>query len=153
MPPLPDLEHQLFVLARRIAKPVPLLSPEGETALDRPAYQALWRIVEDGPVRPTALAAALEIDLSVVSRQLRSLEDAGLITRTTDPVDARAALVRATPAGLAAFAETQERRSRILEEAVQDWSEQDREVFTALLTRFNDKMESTIMRLREERRR
>jgi DNA-binding MarR family transcriptional regulator len=108
---IPELEQQLLVLARRMSRPVRLPGPAGDTLLDRPAYQALWRIVEDGPLRPTVLAGLLEVDLSVVSRQVRALEDAGLVSRVTDPVDARAALVSATPAGLEAFQETQRQRT------------------------------------------
>src|SRR3954471_12934064 len=94
-----ELELQLAVMARRLSKPVRLHGPSGFTVLDRPAYQALWRICDEGAIRPTALAGLLEVDLSVVSRQVRSLEDAGFVQRETDPQDARAALVSATDAG------------------------------------------------------
>ncbi len=144
--PLTELEQQLLVLARRIARPVRLPSPLGDTVLDRPAYQALWRIVEDGPLRPTALAAVLEIDLSVVSRQVRSLEEAELVSRVTDPADARAALVSATPAGLAAFQETQRLRTELLDEVLGGWTSQEREDFAMLLGRFNVELEASIAR-------
>jgi DNA-binding MarR family transcriptional regulator len=144
--PLPELEQQLLVLARRLSKPVRLNGPSGWTVLDRPAYQALWRIVEAGPIRPTALAVMLEVDLSVVSRQVRALEDAELVARSPDPADARAALVSATAAGLAAFQETQRRRSQALDEVLGAWSEKDRKAFVQLLTRFNEQIEATIAR-------
>lgn len=144
--PLPELEQQLLVLARRLSKPVRLQGPSGETVLERPAYHALWRIVEEGPLRPTALAGLLEVDLSVVSRQVRALEDAELVARTPDPADARAALVSATPAGLAAFRGTQRQRTQVLDEVVGGWPEQDREAFVRLLTRFNVQLEASIAR-------
>jgi DNA-binding MarR family transcriptional regulator len=143
---LAELEQQLMVLARRLSKPVRLHGPSGWTVLDRPAYQALWRIVDEGPLRPTALAGLLEVDLSVVSRQVRSLEDEGLVHRTTDPADARAALVSATEAGLEAFRETQNQRTQVLSEVIGGWSAADREAFVELLGRFNEQLEASIQR-------
>ena len=142
--PLPELEQQLLLLARRLAKPIRLHGPSGYTVLDRPAYQALWRIVEEGPLRPTALAGLLEVDLSVVSRQVRALEDAEFVERTTDPADARAALVSATAAGLAAFQDTQRQRTQVLDEVLGEWTEDDRQALVRLLTRFNTQLEASI---------
>lgn len=146
MVPLPELEQQLLVLARRLSKPVRLHGPSGYTLLDRPAYQALWRIVDEGPLRLTALAGLVEVDLSVVSRQVRALEDAGFVERTPDPADARAALVSATPVGLTAFRETQRQRTQVLDEVLGGWPEQDREEFVRLLTNFNAQLEAAIAR-------
>lgn len=142
--PTPELELQLAMMARRLSKPVRLHGPSGFTVLDRPAYQALWRIVEEGPVRPTTLAGMLEVDLSVVSRQVRSLEDAGFVQRQTDPQDARAALVSATVAGRDAFERTKQQRTEVLEEVLAGWPEAERESFIVLLSRFNDQLESAI---------
>jgi DNA-binding MarR family transcriptional regulator len=141
-----ELEQQLLVLARRMTRPVQLHGPDGWTVLERPAYQALWRIVEEGPLRPTALAALLEVDLSVVSRQVRALEEAGFVARSTDPADARAALVSVTAAGLEAFQETQVRRTALLEEVLGGWSETDRRRFAELLSRFNVELEASLAR-------
>ena len=148
--PLPELEQQLIVLARRLQKPVRLHGPSGFTQLDRPAYHALWRIVEEGPLRPTALAGLLEVDLSVVSRQVRALEDAEFVARTTDPADARASLVFATAAGLEAFHETQRLRTQVLGEVLGEWSQPERQTFVRLLTRFNDQLEASIAKRQTE---
>ena len=138
------------MMARRLSKPVRLHGPSGFTVLDRPAYQALWRIVEDGPLRPTTLAGMLEVDLSVVSRQVRSLEDAGFVQRQTDPQDARAALVSATVAGREAFERTKQQRTEVLEEVLADWADSDRDTFIRLLSRFNDQLEGAISRRQAE---
>ena len=148
--PTQELELQLAMMARRLSKPVRLHGPSGFTVLDRPAYQALWRICDEGPVRPTTLAGLLEVDLSVVSRQVRSLEDAGFVHRQTDPHDARAALVSATDAGRDAFERTKQQRTEVLDEVLAEWPEAEREVFVRLLTRFNEQLEASIARRREE---
>ena len=144
--PTPELEQQLSLLARRLSKPVRLHGTSGFTVLDRPAYQALWRIVEEGPLRPTALAGLLEVDLSVVSRQVKALEDVGFVSRAPDPADARAALVSATTAGLAAFEQTKQQRTEVLEEVLAGWPEADRADLSRLLTRFNVEVEAAIAR-------
>ncbi|MCW2500625.1 MAG: MarR family transcriptional regulator [Frankiales bacterium] len=144
--PAPELEQQLNVLARRLSRPVRLHGPSGFTVLDRPAYQALWRIVDEGPVRPTALAGLLGVDLSVVSRQVRSLEDVGFVQRQPDPADARAALISATESGLRAFETTRQQRNEVLGEVLADWPAQDRTELVRLLTRFNSELESAIAR-------
>ena len=148
--PTQELELQLAMMARRLSKPVRLHGPSGFTVLDRPAYQALWRICDDGPVRPTTLAGLLEVDLSVVSRQVRSLEDAGFVQRETDPQDARAALISATDAGRTAFERTKQQRTEVLDEVLAEWPEDEREVFVRLLSRFNGQLEAAIARRRSE---
>jgi len=138
------------MMARRLSKPVRLHGPSGFTVLDRPAYQALWRIVEEGPLRPTTLAGLLEVDLSVVSRQVRSLEDAGFVRRQTDPQDARAALVSATDAGREAFERTKQQRTEVLDEVLAGWPAGERDSFITLLSRFNDQLEGVIARRQAE---
>lgn len=140
----PELEQQLNLLARRLSKPVRLHGSSGWTVLDRPAYQALWRIAEDGPLRPTALAGLLGVDLSVVSRQVRALEDVSFVSRSADPADARAALVVATESGLAAFDQTRNQRTEVLDEVLAQWPAKDRVELVRLLTRFNAELEAAI---------
>ena len=144
--PTRELEQQLNLLARRLSKPVRLHGLSGHTVLDRPAYMALWRIVEVGPLRPTALAGLLEVDLSVVSRQVRALEDVGFVARRPDPADARAALVSATPNGKAAFEETKRRRTEVLDDVLAGWTAEDRGELVRLLSRFNVEIEAAITR-------
>lgn len=139
-----------MLLARRLAKPVRLHGPSGFTVLDRPAYQTLGRIVEDGPLRLTALAKLVEVDLSVVSRQVKALEGVGFVQREADPQDARAALVSATEEGTEAFALTRQQRSEVLQEVLQDWPAPDRESFVRLLARFNTELEAEIARRQAE---
>jgi len=143
--PVPALEQQLLLLlARRLSKPVRLHGPSGYTVLDRPAYQCLWRIVENGPLRPTTLATQLEVDLSVASRQVKALEDVGFVQRCTDPADARATLLSATPAGREAFDSTRRQRTEALAEVLSGWSDADRHELVRLLTRFNAELETVV---------
>lgn len=144
--PTTALEQQLTVLARRLSRPVRVHGPSGWTLLDRPAYQALWRVVEEGPLRPTALSGLLNVDLSVVSRQIRSLEEAGFVSRTPDPADARATLISATATGREAFESIAQRRTEVLAEVLVDWPEEDVAEFSRMLTRFNLQLEEVVAR-------
>ena len=52
-----------------------------------------------GSTRPGQVAVALNVDPSVVSRQLATLTRLGLVSRGTDPDDGRAELITITPEG------------------------------------------------------
>ena len=138
------LELQLNLLQRRLARPVRLHGSSGFTVLDRPAYLALRHIVDEGPLRPTTLAGMLEVDLSVVSRQVRALEEAGLVQRRPDPADARAALVSVTPAGGQALETVRQQRAAALADVVSGWPPADVDEFVRMLTLFNDQAEVAI---------
>ena len=73
-------------------------------------------------MRSTALAKLLGIDLSVVSRQVKFLEEVGFVARQPDPLDARAALVSATESGQSALELSRAKRTEVLDEVLDDWS-------------------------------
>ncbi|QFZ19022.1 MarR family winged helix-turn-helix transcriptional regulator [Saccharothrix syringae] len=73
------------------------------------------------------LAEALGLDHSTIAKSVRRLENAGLVTRTADPTDARVRIVSLTPAGRAleeptraAWAELERASTRALTEHEQD---------------------------------
>lgn len=95
-----QVEEQLSVLfgrARSIWKDAaaqihPDLQPVG--------YKILGAIVRQGETNAYLLAQYLETDKSVVSRQVRMLEDAGLVTSRADADDGRARVLTPTPAAI-----------------------------------------------------
>src|SRR5687768_1179674 len=70
--------------------------------LDRPLGEArlLWEIGPDG-CELRALRTRLDLDSGYLSRLLRRLESAGLVTVGPNEADRRSRIVRLTPAGLA----------------------------------------------------
>ncbi len=104
-------------------------------AVDRGSLQVLSELALHGPARPSSIATALRLDLSTVSRHVRSLEDDALVERSPDPTDARAQSVGVLPAGLLVLERAFRARSERIATATRDWSGADREHITNLLTR------------------
>lgn len=59
----------------------------------------LFGVVRTGPVRLSVLAEDEGLNPTMLSRVVAKLAEDGLVRRTCDPQDRRAALVEATPAG------------------------------------------------------
>ena len=105
--------------------------------LEKMAFHLLGRLVVAGPMRPSALAALVGLDLSTVSRHIGTLEAAGLVERAADPADRRAHLLRATPDGEALLQRLREHRRERMERVVGCWPDTDRRELARLLHRLN----------------
>ncbi|HMC81173.1 MAG TPA: MarR family transcriptional regulator, partial [Acidimicrobiia bacterium] len=71
-----------------------------------------------------------------VSRQVRQLEELGLVVRTQDPVDGRAILLEVTEAGLKALQRMRVEWQKTVAEILESWPQKDRELLGELLERF-----------------
>lgn len=109
----------------------------GQRHLEKLSLHVLGRLEAEGPMRPSALAHLVRLDLSTVSRHISGLEAAGLLVRAPDPGDRRACLVGTTPAGTAAMVAQRERRSRTMNRVLADWSPAERADLVRLLARLN----------------
>ncbi len=105
---------KLRQLMRRVAQ---LYDAEvGKTGLRGTQYSLLSYVVKLGPVRPVDLARAMRLEASTLTRNLRPLVDAGLVTLEPG-VDGRSRRVEATPAGRDKRQEAQ-RRWRVAQESL-----------------------------------
>ncbi|MET9452239.1 MarR family winged helix-turn-helix transcriptional regulator [Streptomyces cinerochromogenes] len=93
------LERELTVLLRRARANQGEMAREVHPDLESSAYGLLIRLDELGGQRATELAAYIGVGKATMSRQLRALEDLGLIAREPDPADGRAWLVTLTEEG------------------------------------------------------
>lgn len=84
-----------------------------------------------------ALAEAMRIDSSTVTRQVAPLVDSGLVKRTSHPEDGRAVVLALSPRGRGRLEEVRDSRRRLMAQVTEGWTTQEREVFTELLVRFN----------------
>jgi DNA-binding MarR family transcriptional regulator len=106
--------------------------------LDRPAFMLLGRVATRGPIRLSALAADVCLDVSTVSRQVAALETAGLVRRASDTRDRRASLIETTETGVEVFTTNRDEWLATWRDLLAGWTAEDRRTFADLFTRLND---------------
>ncbi|GAB3305503.1 hypothetical protein GCM10027451_11780 [Geodermatophilus aquaeductus] len=104
-------------------------------------WALLVPLERDGEQRCSALAAQAGVDVSVASRQVTALERSGLVERRPDPHDGRASLIRLSPAGATALAQTRALRAEWAVEALAGWDEDDARLLSALIERLTDDLD------------
>ncbi|MFC7217282.1 MarR family winged helix-turn-helix transcriptional regulator [Streptomyces polyrhachis] len=134
---LDELQHQVAVFARRAEQTRLGGLGQVNNSMDRAAYLLLNRLDQEGPMGVKALAEGMGIDSSTVTRQVAPLVDSGLVDRATHPEDGRAVVLRLSARGRERLAEVRSSRRELMALLTQDWSAEEREQFTTLLTRFN----------------
>jgi DNA-binding MarR family transcriptional regulator len=122
----------LFVRVRAVWKEAaaavhPDLQPVG--------YKMLSAVVHRGRMHAGAIAETLEIDKSVVSRQVKHLESLGLVVSVADPADGRARFIEATPAAAAAVGQKRSRMQQRLYGQLRTWPGNDVDELARLLGR------------------
>ena len=96
--------------------------------------------------RPIAdIAAAANMDVGAVSRQLRLLEDEGLTKRAASPSHGRIVLVRCTAKGQRLGEHVRDVRRRHLVAALSGWTASERSQLGDLLTRLVADLQTTPM--------
>jgi DNA-binding MarR family transcriptional regulator len=106
------------------------------------ALMVLRPLVQSGPQRSSALADALCLDPSWISRQVAQLVQRGLVERRADPRDGRVCILAATEAGLELSARLQRSSDAYLAGKVAGWSAPDRRHLAVLLGRFAAELEN-----------
>ncbi|MFW0151676.1 MarR family winged helix-turn-helix transcriptional regulator [Mycobacterium sp. smrl_JER01] len=95
------------------------------------AQARLLSTIEDqGEARISDLAALDHCSQPTMTTQVRRLEDAGMVTRTPDPHDARAVLIRITPAGVTALRQARADRGAAIDPYLERLSDADRACLT-----------------------
>src|SRR6185312_17308349 len=112
---LDTLQHQVADFARRAEQT--RLGGVGQVrnSMDRAAYLLLNRLDREGPMGVKALAEAMGIDSSTVTRQVAPLVDTGLVKRTAHPEDGRAVVLALSPRGRGRLEEVRSSRQRLME--------------------------------------
>jgi DNA-binding MarR family transcriptional regulator len=113
-----------------------LVSKRAGLTLERSAYPLLNQILALQTGRLSDIAAGLKVAVPTVSRQVRQLEELGLVARTQDPIDGRAVLLEVTDAGLEALQRMMEEWRRTVAEILEPWPAKDGEILGELLERF-----------------
>ncbi|NUS58727.1 MAG: MarR family transcriptional regulator, partial [Streptomycetaceae bacterium] len=91
-----------------------------------------------GPLGVKEIAERLGVEQSTASRQIRPLEEHGLVHRDTDPRDGRAVRLHLTDAGLDVRERVRQVWLRDIATVWRDWDPAERAQLATLLTRFRD---------------
>jgi DNA-binding MarR family transcriptional regulator len=112
--------------------------------VDRAGYLAM-RVLDDlGPASTNALAQALHLDGSTVTRQIAPLERTGLIERRPDPADGRSSIIAMTAEGRRVMGEVESERRRCIEALVSGWDCAEQAGLAAALTRLNSSLVESV---------
>jgi DNA-binding MarR family transcriptional regulator len=93
----------------------------------------LSRLNADGPARISDLARLESVSQPAMTGLVNRLETEGLVRRSADPTDARAALVELTDSGRAFVEARRSERVRVLSGRVEQLSAEDRRAILAAL--------------------
>ncbi|SHH96858.1 MarR family winged helix-turn-helix transcriptional regulator [Streptomyces sp. 3214.6] len=136
-----SLERELTVLLRRARANQGEMAREVHPDLESAAYGLLVRLEECGRQRATELAAYIGVGKATMSRQLRALEQLGLIAREPDPADGRAWLVDLTEEGRTRVRRVRDARRERYVSHFSDWDRREVGELARLLHQLNRGME------------
>lgn len=135
--PVVDLEQQLGVLLRRARGFSRQMAGRVHPDLEAGPYGILVRLADSGGSRLTDLSTYFGVGKPTLSRQVRQLEELGLVERVDDEHDARAQLLRLTADGDARLAAARDKRRERFRELLGEWQSGDVRRLADLLARFN----------------
>jgi len=118
--------------------------------VDRAGYLALRTLERLGPVRTNALAEALHLDASTVTRQVTALVAGGFVARRPDPADGRSSTLVLTADGKRIMRVVERDRRVVLHELFNDWTEGERRDLGRVLTKLTISLGDRVAGLREQ---
>lgn len=135
------VEDRMAALSRRLQ----VLVKNAATAIDPslpPAGFRLLRIIERcGSVQSSVAADMLGVDRSMISRQVRQLEELGLVETRSDPVDGRVRFLTLTDEGTRRMLEVNPTSRTIMYPLLTRWSVDELESFSAQLVRLTESID------------
>jgi DNA-binding MarR family transcriptional regulator len=135
------LEHEMGVLVRRIRRVIAERARMVHPDLSPVAYSMLMALNDSGPRRASDLVDLFSIDKGAVSRQVGALLELGLIERSPDPEDRRAAILAITAEGSRRLEAIHEMRRHEVSERLSGWSDVGLQEFVAMMNRYNSALE------------
>jgi len=108
----------------------------------RPGYALMRSIDEVGEISMGDLARACSMDPAATGRQVRALEDDGIVERVAGADDGRTVVVRLTDEGRSVLRRIVEVRTSYLAKVLDGWPEHDRAELIRLVDRLVDGLRS-----------
>ena len=112
-------------------------------ALPQQAMNVLRALGDSEPIPVGDLARSARMDTGAVSRQVRVLEEEGLVERQASPQHGSIVLVVATPSGRKLASRFEKVRNAQLTRALADWTDEERITLGELLVRLVDDLQAT----------
>ncbi len=128
-----DTATRLRIAIGRLSRRLRTTAAGSAAGLTPTRISVLLSVVREGPVRLSALAAAESLNPTMLSRVISDLVDAGLLARTSDDGDRRAAWVEATEAGEQLARRMRRERTDALNEALEGLPAADRRLLEKAL--------------------
>ncbi|OUE24394.1 MarR family winged helix-turn-helix transcriptional regulator [Clavibacter michiganensis] len=132
-----EVEEQMTALAGRIRATTREAAAAIHPELPPIGYKMLRVIRRCGSAHASAVADQLGVDRSVVSRQLRQLQDLGLVEVRTDAQDGRVRVLALTAEGRAGIEADDARGGSRLIHGLGGWTRADLDAFAGYLARLN----------------
>lgn len=132
-----EVEEQMTALAARIRATTREAAARIHPELPPIGYKMLRVIRRCGAAHASAVADQLGVDRSVVSRQLRQLQDLGLVEVGADAQDGRVRVLALTPAGRAGIEADDAAGGSRLIRGLGEWTRDDLDTFAGYLARLN----------------
>lgn len=128
-----DTATRLRVAIGRLSRGLRTTAAGAAADLTPTRISVLLSVVRNGPVRLAALADSESLNPTMLSRTISSLVDAGLVSRTCDDGDRRAAWVEATAAGRKLAERIRRERTNALNDALAGLSPAERDLIEEAL--------------------
>jgi DNA-binding MarR family transcriptional regulator len=120
-----------------------------EMKLDPTAMRILEFLAINGPSQPKTITQEMDLLPSSITRHLQALESAGYVTIINDPVDKRARLASITEHGWKECQRLTEIGVAMFSALIADWSPEEVQIFTTLLSRMADRLSGSRLSQRE----
>ncbi|NQX13275.1 winged helix-turn-helix transcriptional regulator [Microbacteriaceae bacterium VKM Ac-2855] len=135
--PIDAVEAEFATLFNRVRGAMKDYAAQLDPELTVANYRIISTLERIGPVHAGGLAETLEMDKSVLSRQLAMLSTMGLLTRTPDPRDGRSSFLAVTDETARRLQEIRSGSKATLHEALRSWPDGDVSTLAELLHRIN----------------
>lgn len=121
-----DTATRMRVAIGRLSRRLRTTTAGSDAGLTPTRISVLLTVVRDGPIRLSALAESESLNPTMLSRAVSHLTDSGLMQRTSDDGDRRAAWVQVTDAGRELAARMRGERTDALNAALAHMTDGDR---------------------------
>lgn len=105
------------------------------TGISPSRLRLLHELYKVDEISQTTLQKEVDIDSAAVTRQLKLLETAGMVTRRTNPSDNRVTLVRLTDHGRKEIICYKDEKKQFISQLVKDFDENERDTLAEMLKR------------------